>query len=101
MDDATFLRVLDALSVAISGLETRVAALERSRAVVVGAIKTGGRRCATLGCEGLLPLEAPKHRRYCDACALGRQRAEKRRWKNEANEAKRVNGTVAVVEVVA
>lgn len=101
MDDATFLRVLDALAVAISGLEARVAALERSRAAGVGKAEAGGRPCATLACEGRVPLEAPRHRRYCDACALGRQRAEKRRWRNEANAAKRVNGTVAAIEVVA
>ena len=100
MDDATFLRVLDALSVAISGLEQRVAALERSRAAVVGKVEPGGRACATLACEGRVPPEAPRHRRYCDACALGRQRAEKRRWRNEDNAKRRVNGA-AVVEVVA
>ena len=92
MDDATFLRVLDALSVAISGLEQRVKALE-------APVPLGVRLCAQPGCGTRLAASAPSNRKYCDRCALERQRHQANRWKGKVR-ATKVNGA-AVVEVVA
>ena len=84
MDEATFLRVLDALAVAISGLETRVKALE-------APLPLGVRRCTQPGCTTRLAASAPANRKYCDRCALERQRHQANRWKGKVRAAA-VNG---------
>ena len=66
--------MLDALAVAIGGLETRVKALE-------APLPLGVRSCTQPGCTTRLAASAPANRKYCDRCALERQRRSENRYK--------------------